>query len=57
MNEQLVQDLLQEAEEIAVQAEHLVPCWQELLEQAHLVGEQIQEQVQTAVAKGDSVPV
>jgi hypothetical protein len=56
MSRQPTPDLLQEAERIAAQAEQLLACWKELLEQAHAVCEGIEEQVRKATADGDSSP-
>jgi hypothetical protein len=56
MSGQQAPDLLQEADRIATQAGQLIPCWDELLEQAHAVCEGIEEQVRKATADGDSSP-
>jgi hypothetical protein len=50
------QIILEEAERLANQATELLPCWEELLEQAHAVSEQIQEQVQRATAETEPSP-
>jgi hypothetical protein len=56
MNVTPTPDILQEAERLTNQAEQLLPCWEELLEQAHVIGEQIREQVQRAAAGTDPSP-
>jgi hypothetical protein len=46
--------VLQEVEQIADRAEQFRPCWEDLLEQAHAVSEQITALVQQAT--GDTDP-
>jgi hypothetical protein len=55
MNPRL-QIALAEVEWLTHQAERLLPCWDELLEQAHAVSEQIQEHVQKVAADTDPAP-
>ncbi len=52
MNGPHIPTILHEVERLARQAEQLRPCWEELLEQAHVVSEELtrllQEQAQAA---------
>jgi hypothetical protein len=53
MNAWNSRSVLQEVEQIADHAQQLLPCWQDLLEQAHAVSEQIIAQVQQATGESD----
>jgi hypothetical protein len=47
------ESFLQEAEQLTHQVEQFRPCWDELLEYAHAIGERIQEQVEKITEDGD----
>ncbi len=48
-----LQIALEQVERLNQQAEQLRPCWEELLEKVHAVGEQIQERVQKLTADAE----